>query len=159
MLRFEYVLDLASYRPFAGEAPNLEMKPPSTDDHEALAVLMLNAYLDTIDYEGETIDEARAEVRGYLDGDPMLSCSLVGRTGGEIVSACLVSRGDHRPIIGYVMTAARSKNQGIASRLLEASLDLLAAEGHDKVAAWITDGNLPSETVFRRAGFVVSRGA
>ncbi len=153
------MLDLTSYRPFAGKAANVEMRPPTADDHEALAVLMLDAYLGTIDYEGETIDEARTEVQGYFDGDPMLSCSLVGRIDGEIVSACLVSRGDHGPLIVYLMTVARSKNQGLASRLLGASLGLLAAEGYDKVAAWITDGNLSSETIHRRAGFVVSRGA
>ena len=114
---------------------------------------MLDAYLGTIDYDGETIDEARAEVAGYLDGSPLLEHSFVGMVEGSIVSACLVGTWEHGPLIGYMMTAAEHKSRGLASHLLDHSLAALAEAGEAEVSAWITEGNLPSERIFLRAGF------
>ena len=43
-------------------------------DTEALAGLMLDAYVGTIDYEGENLEDARAEIEEYLTTDPILAC-------------------------------------------------------------------------------------
>ncbi len=114
---------------------------------------MMDAYRGTIDYEGETVDDARLEVAGYFDGDPILEHSWIGVRGGSVVSACLVSKQDDRPLIAYVMTAAHAKNQGVAAWLLGRCLDTLQAVGYVQADAWITDGNAPSERMFLKAGF------
>lgn len=114
---------------------------------------MVDAYRDTIDYEGETLDEARAEVTRFFDDVPVLDCSRVGVSAGWVVSAALVSSSEDHPLIAYVMTAAASKNRGLAAFLLDRSLEALADAGHAEAHAWITDGNLPSKTIFLRAGF------
>jgi L-amino acid N-acyltransferase YncA len=51
------------------------------------------------------------------------------------------------------MTAPDWKSRGLATELLEQSLASLAETGPTELRAVITEGNLPSEAVFRRAGF------
>lgn len=153
MPRHCYILDLGTARPPVPRVDSLATRSPSTADVEALALLMVDAYTGTIDYDGETVDEARMEVAGYFDGEPILEHSWLGVQGGAVVSACLVSKHEDHPLIGYVMTAAHVKNQGLAASLLGQSLDTLQAAGYTQVSAWITEDNVPSETIFLRAGF------
>ena len=44
-------------------------------DRDALAQLLLDAYVGTIDYEGETLAEAGEEVGAWLAGSPLLAQS------------------------------------------------------------------------------------
>jgi RimJ/RimL family protein N-acetyltransferase len=152
-LRHEYVLPLDATA--EGRRHDPAVRHPMPADAEALAELMLDAYLDTIDYDGETIVEAREEVARYLAGRPLLQYSWVRLHGDTVVSALLVSHWDDRgcPIVSYVMTARRSKGRGLASELLARTLASLASAGYEEVRAVITEGNLPSEAVFARAGF------
>ena len=150
--RHEYVRDLRGdeTRP-AWEA---NVRHPTPEDVEALAVLMLEAYRGTIDYDDEGLDEARAEVGRYLAGRPLLECSWLRIEGAVPVSACLVGWSTREcPIVSYVMTAPQAKSKGFASDLLARSLASLAGEDQREVCAWITEGNVPSEIVFARAGF------
>jgi hypothetical protein len=66
--RFEYVLNLQAWNNPTGKTvpAGLSLSTPQIGDHPALAELMLEAYRDTIDDEGETLTEAVDEVRRYL---------------------------------------------------------------------------------------------
>lgn len=131
----------------------LQLRRAVRDDRDALAELMLDAYLGTIDYEGEGIDEALAEVDSYLADEPMLDSSWVAGEGATLASAILVSPYDeNQPIVGYVMTRAAAKGQGLAGILLERSISDLSRQGWSRLDAFITDGNVPSERLFLRAG-------
>jgi len=154
MRRYEYVLDFG-VRLSSGPPADPSVRPPVREDADLLAELMLDAYLDTIDYEGETLEDARREVGGYLAGSPLLHCSWLRLADDHPVSASLVSLWGERgcPIVSYVMTAAALKGRGLASDLLARSLVSLAEAGHGEVRAVITEGNVPSETIFARAGF------
>lgn len=133
-----------------------EVRAPDSADAEALAELMLNAYLGTIDYEGETIVEAREAVAEYLDEEPILECSRVASSDGGLMSAVLAcSWSDGAPLIAYAMTEPVHKGHGLAATLLGDVLGLLAGAGHEHVHAGITNGNHASERLFLRAGFVV----
>lgn len=117
----------------------------------------MDAYRGTIDYDGETIEDAREEVGRFLDGahgPPMLAYSWLYSTGETIVAACLVARWEERPLISYVMTRAAWKKQGLGTSLLRQTLQSMAGAGHEGVRAMITEGNTPSEVIFRRTGFV-----
>jgi GNAT superfamily N-acetyltransferase len=156
MRRHEYVYVLGSRTEPPRPSPaDLSLRHLVREDAGALAQLMLDAYLDTIDYEGETIEQARQEVAGYFDGTPMLDCSWLRIAGGLPISALLVSSWGGRacPIVSYVMTTPARKGTGLASDLLERSLASLAEAGHGEVRAIITEGNLPSEAIFARSGF------
>jgi RimJ/RimL family protein N-acetyltransferase len=101
-----------------------------------------------------TIAEARQEVARHLAGG-RVEHSRLRIADGAPVSACLVSlRGERGcPIVSYVLTAPAWKRRGLATDLLGRSLASLAAAGHTELRAVITEGNLPSEAVFGRAGF------
>jgi L-amino acid N-acyltransferase YncA len=120
---------------------------------------MLGAYRGTIDYEGEEIAEALAEVERYFSGaegnEPLAGQSVALVRGGAIESACLIRRWRERdgPLVGYVMSAADSKHRGLATFALEQAVDQLRRAGHSELHAFITAGNLPSEKLFQRAGF------
>lgn len=143
--------DVVSSNRAAPEGISIRM--PRRDDLEALARLMLDAYRGTIDYEGEGMDEAIAEVRGHLGGSPLLEHSIAAVAGDEIVSSCLVSEAEGLVIVGYVMTAATHKGRGLGTFVSERALYSLRASGAEEVDAWITEGNIPSERIFRRLGF------
>ncbi len=153
MTRSEYVLDLPDTLPVGPLRAGVELRPPEHGDAEALAQLMLDAYRGTIDYEGETIVEAREEIAGYFGGEANLEASRLAWQDGSLVAACLVTTHSTGALIGYVMTAAEHKNTRLATTALAHTLRALADAGHGSVRAWITDGNVPSERLFVSAGF------
>lgn len=160
--RFEYFLDLTAFVPkHLPLAPKYLMKQVSISDTDDLATLMLDAYRGTIDYHGEDIDDAREEVRGYFRGrsggiDPR-DFSRAISNNGRVVSACLSVKSDQQayPLIAYSMTMAAEKRMGLAQHLLASVLHELKRAGYGGVFAIITEGNIPSERLFRRAGFEV----
>ena len=116
---------------------------------------MLDAYIGTIDYDGEDLDDAVSEVRSfYDDGRPLLDRSYLVESDGGIASAVLVSLSEGTPFIGYAMTAPGYKNLGLGRLVTTASLVALAQDGYEKVIFYITEGNLPSEALFRAVGAV-----
>ena len=116
---------------------------------------MLDAYAGTIDYEDEGIEDAIEEVRSFLDDDrALLDRSFLVEDDGTTASAVLVSLYEGRPFIGYVMTLPSYKNQGLAQLLTNTALERLAGDGHQTVVLYITEGNTPSEALFRSVGAV-----
>lgn len=155
-----------SRRHKVAELASIEVRPlelatrqPTTDDREALAELMLDAYAGTIDADGsETLGVARDEVDGYLNGasgPPILAHSLVALDADDNrpIAAVLVSRFEGMPLIAYAMTAASHKGRGVATALTERVMRSLHAAGESKVHLWVTRGNVPAETIYERLGF------
>jgi len=159
--RTEYVLDLATLavRPDPSAAPVVQTRSARQEDLNALAELMIEAYRGTIDYSGESLAEAVQEVQAFLTGQrggkALLEASQLSLVDGQLVAACLVAEWDLRsqPLIAYVMTAAHWKKQGLARRVLLATLSALKNAGHHHVRAIITNGNIASEKLFMAIGF------
>ena len=151
--RHEYVLGLPSS--LVAPSSDDSVRHPVAADAEALARLMLDTYVGTIDYDGESIEEAREEVAGYLDREPLLDASWIRVGDEDVVSASLVGWWRDRacPLVSYVMTTPAMKSRGHAGDLLARSLASLVQARHHEVRAVITQGNTPSEIVFARAGF------
>ena len=124
-------------------------------DTQALANLMLDAYRNTIDWEDETLQDAVDEINGFLAGQALLNESLVLSDEQGYQCACLVTylEKQEAPLIAYIMTAARAKKTGLAHRLLQEVLYRLQVAGYARVLAAITDGNVPSETLFSNFNF------
>ena len=73
---------------------NWPARSVQTADAPALAALMLDAYRGTVDDEGETAEEALAEVNAMLDGKygPWLAdASFVVELDGRLVAACVIT--------------------------------------------------------------------
>jgi L-amino acid N-acyltransferase YncA len=159
--RYEYYLDLSEPRqlPSLKTDSELHIRAANQTDFEALAELMLDAYRGTIDYEGETLQEAVSEVQGYLAGQQggkaLLQESRLCFADNSLVAACLVGEWDERqqPLITYVMTGAAWKKRGFGKKVLGAALEALRGQGYGEVWAVITEGNGPSEHLFMSMGF------
>lgn len=153
--KLRYEIDLS--HPVFVPAPSgvLRIRTVTPADLAPLARLMLDAYTGTIDYEDEDLDDAMDEVRSFLDDyDSLLDRSYLAEDDGEIVSAVLVSMSAGRPFIGYVMTLPSHKKRGLARLLIAHVLKRLADDGHETVVFYITEGNTPSERLFRSVGAV-----
>jgi GNAT superfamily N-acetyltransferase len=151
-LRYEIDLSNPALTPVS---ESFQIRTVVPADLTGLARLMLDAYVGTIDYEDENLDDAAEEVRSFLD-DPgsLLDRSYIVEDEGEIVSAVLVSMWQGRPFIGYVMTLPSHKKQGLARLVITHAITRLADDGHERVVLYITDGNTPSENLFRSVGAV-----
>lgn len=153
--KLRYEIDLSNAVPILALDVGLQIRTVSPTDLAGLSRLMLDAYVGTIDYEDENLDDAVDEVRSFLDNpDSLLDRSYIVEDEGEIVSAVLVSMSDGWPFIGYVMTLPSRKKHGLARHLITHALNHLAEDGNERVVFYITDGNTPSENLFRSAGAV-----
>lgn len=152
--KLRYEIDLSGLTPVAA-THDLNVRSISRDDLEGLAGLMLDAYVGTIDYEDETLDDAIGEVRSFMDDDSsLLDRSYLIEDDGTIASAVLVSVSEGRPFIGYVMTRPSHKKHGLARLVTITALECLAGDGHETVVLYTTEGNTPSEALFRSIGAV-----
>jgi len=152
-VRHQYRIDLVGWG-LSTLLAGVVTRAPEPTDSEGLANLMLDAYLGTIDYEGESIEDARTEIEEYFSFDPMLECSRVIEMEGVLVAASLLARWEGSPLVSYVMTESSSKRHGLARAVLLGSLDCLARATHREVFAFITEGNTASERLFDALGAI-----
>ncbi|MEX2251053.1 MAG: hypothetical protein WD895_03145, partial [Acidimicrobiia bacterium] len=136
--RHRYLIDLDEWIISGTDPARGEIRSPSSADVDGLSQLMLDAYVGTIDYDGESIGDARTEIEEYFSSEPILECSRVVEIGGEVAAATLVSLWDGSPLIAYVMTRSLRKGQGLARLVLVAALDCLARTSNRQVNAFIT---------------------
>lgn len=159
--RNEYILKLSkhSFIDASLKVSGVQIRTAQTADATLLAELMIDAYRDTIDYDGETFDDALSEVNAFFAGErggqPWLQMSFLAFADSLLVGACLAGAWDERqsPIISYVMTSAKWKKHGISRLLLDQVLRALIEKDYSEVRAVITDGNKPSENLFLQFGF------
>jgi hypothetical protein len=134
--------------------PGAEVKRLSRADVGQLTDLMMDAYMGTIDYEGESRSEAVDEVESWFGESPLLQHSYGVILGGVLVSAVMLLSLDDRPFIGYVMTRADSKQQGQGKFVTAVALASLREAGESQVVFYITEGNTASERLFLSLGAV-----
>ena len=121
-------------------------------DRDRLAVVLLDAYRGTIDYEGEGDDEARSAIDNYF-ARMEWQHSVVLEHDDRLVAMSFVVVVAGRHYIDPVATIASAKQKGHGRTVVLASLRSLVDDGVDEVGAVITDGNTPSERLFTGLGF------
>jgi GNAT superfamily N-acetyltransferase len=157
--RHEYFLGLSGFCPPTERADGLQTRSCLTGDVQSLAELMLEAYRGTVDYEGESLEDAVKEVELWLAGargGPALpDASRLAFDGARLVGACLAADWPwmRAPGIAIVITHPEWKNRGVGRRLLTEVLLTLSESGYEEVRAVITEGNIPSERLFAGLGF------
>jgi hypothetical protein len=135
-----------------------ETRTATKEDIPFLGQLMYNAYVGTIDYEGETLEEAVNEIAGLLDGKygPFLSeCSFVVTDKDCLASAVLVTwfKETEMPLIAFAMTDPRFTNRGMSTFLLKMSINALVDQGYKQAFLVFTNGNHAIEKIVRKIGF------
>jgi GNAT superfamily N-acetyltransferase len=132
------------------------VRPPVKDDIPGLGRLMYQAYLGTVDYEGETEEEAVAELNktwegGY--GEFNQGASWVYERNGQLLSATLVNIWRGKPFIVYCFTHPSNRNQGLATVCMQSAIAALATRGESEVQLIVTLTNWPAVRLYRRLGF------
>ena len=122
-------------------------------DREQAAALLLDAYRGTVDDEGETDADALEAVDHYFE-QILWKHSYVLVEGNVLQATAFVVVLDGQHYIDPVCTRATAKGTGLGTAMVVECLDSLAAAGVREVGATITDGNVPSERLFTRLGFV-----
>lgn len=123
-----------------------------------LAALMLDAYRDTVDDEGETLADAEAVVAelfaGAFGAFDSHASSLVGPVSAP-VAATLVTIQRDRPLISFSMTRPSAARQGHARRGLRHAFGVLSRSGWTEVRLVVTVANHAAMSLYAAEGFVV----
>lgn len=135
-----------------------EYRTISKKDADVLGVLMLESYKNTIDYEGETLEDAVSEVSATLNGKygPFLEqCSFLIEDTERILSACIVVYSDEveLPLIAYTMTYPGNANHGMATYLIKKSMNALLVHGYKGLYLVVTEGNAAARHIYEKVGF------
>jgi predicted GNAT family acetyltransferase len=152
--RSEYRMSPISVAP---TRPSLEARHPVGTDRDALATLLLEGYRDTIDDEGEDLDDAYGAIDQYLTRIERPH-SFVVIEQEVLVAFSFVVTVNEVHYIDPVVVAPPHKQRGLARATVQLCLASLAAAGMSEVGATITDGNIASERLFAGLGFT-RRGA
>lgn len=131
---------------------SLETVHPVDAQRDVLAELMLDAYRNTIDDEGEELSDACDAMDHYL-ASIVLPYSFVALDGGIPVAFAFVVVVSDVPYIDPVVVAAARKRQGLGAAIVGQCLRSLVDAGNSVVGATITDGNVASERLFLGLGF------
>lgn len=125
---------------------------PDEQQRDQLAALMLDAYRDTIDDEGESLADAFGAIDYYL-ASIVRPYSYVMVDGSDLVAFAFVVVVNDMHYIDPVVVASARKRLGFGSALVRRCLLSLADAGVFEVGATITDGNVASERLFVGLGF------
>ncbi len=91
-------------------------------DAPALGELLLAAYRGTVDDEGESREDADAEVEQVLEGayGPfMYDSSFVAHDDERTVGASLICLWESRPLLAYLVVHPSAKRRGVGTFLLD----------------------------------------
>jgi ribosomal protein S18 acetylase RimI-like enzyme len=125
-------------------------------DAAAIGELMLAAYRGTVDDEGETREDAVAEVERVLDGSygTFVSDASFAVEGGDgLLGASLVAVRESRPLLLYLVVRPDAKRSGVGTSLLLETGNALAAAGHPELDLFVTEANQPAVSLYRKLGF------
>jgi hypothetical protein len=142
---------LSPIRVTATSAP-LPTVQPDEQQRDRLAALMLDAYRDTIDDEGESLQDALGAIDYYL-ASIVRPHSHVMLDGSDPVAFAFVVVVNDVHYIDPVVVASARKRLGAGDALVRRCLRSLADAGVSEVGATITDGNVASERLFTKLGF------
>ena len=129
-------------------------------DQPALGSLMYRAYLDTVDYDGETPDQAAEEVCKTIQGsygEFMPHCSTVLERAGSLLSATLITRFEERPFVAFTFTDPAFAGQGMARACMQAAMFELLANGDHELRLVVTTANTRAVKLYGNLGFQVEQ--
>ncbi|MEE2888874.1 MAG: GNAT family N-acetyltransferase [Planctomycetota bacterium] len=130
-----------------------------TSSHQAkLARLMWAAYQGTVDYDGETLEEATKEIEHTFEGGygALLSdCSFVISDESDqlLISAILITLYQDAPLLAFSMTHPDYKRQGYGRILVREAMAALTEAEYSEVYLSVNCANEPALGLYRSFGF------
>ncbi len=129
-------------------------------DAALLGALLYNAFHGSVDDEGESPEDANGEairtLTGYY-GKVNEEASFVYEDSRRFVSCCLVCEWPKLeiPLLAFSATIPEFRQQGLASALIMASMNVLLKQGYPAVALFVSMDNLPAINLYKKIGFQV----
>jgi ribosomal protein S18 acetylase RimI-like enzyme len=144
--------------------PELKMRPWQDSDFTAAGRLIADAYSGHLD---SIINDQYRTIAGSLRFlhnivrfpgcgifDPAASFVITGQSSDQLAGLLLCSR--IRPDVAHVTqicVAANYRNQGLASRMLEACIQNLTTRNITELTLTVTEGNTGAVSLYLRSGF------
>lgn len=124
---------------------------------EELASALIDAFIDTPDYEGESFLEAVQEIRSIIDGkygEFVPEASGLIKQSREVASAIFISIYKGKPMITEVFTRKKYLGLGMGQTLIRNSSRLLLALGYEELILYCNPLNCRALKVYEKLGFV-----
>jgi GNAT superfamily N-acetyltransferase len=132
------------------------LRIPTPADVGQLASLMLDAYIGTVDYEGEDDQGALMQVHKTIAGESgsfSWTCSRVIERRSILAAAVLITRWESRPFVAFTMTRPEFKRLGLARVCMVNAMQALVAQGEHEVRLMVTLENTAAIALYQTLGF------
>jgi ribosomal protein S18 acetylase RimI-like enzyme len=132
-------------------------------DVALLGELLYTAYHDTVDDEGETVDEAHDEAAKTIAGnygDVLWECSFLLSRNNKTIGVTLVTNyyEDGIPLLAFSLTRPGYQRQGVAAHLISCSqAALLQHHNINRLRLVVTASNTPAVNLYQKIGFEVEK--
>ncbi len=126
---------------------------------EEIAFSMLDAYKDTVDYEGEDINDTKAEIENVINngyGTFLIETSFMIKINNEVASVIMISLYEDIPTIIYVFTMKKYTKKKMASCLIKKSMQALYKIGYKKIQLFVSKDNNEAIRIYQKLGFIES---
>ena len=99
------------------------------------------------------LDDSKDGIARYLDRNP--DTCFVAEESDEVIGVIIAGHDGRRGFIYHTAVNPNYRNQGIATKLVEAAMDALKANGINKVALVVFDRNKDGNAFWEKVGFTV----
>ena len=99
------------------------------------------------------LDDSKDGIDRYLDRNP--DTCFVAEESDEVIGVIIAGHDGRRGFIYHTAVNPNYRNQGIATKLVEAAMDALKANGINKVALVVFDRNKDGNAFWEKVGFTV----
>lgn len=132
------------------------------EDGVPLGKLLFDAFHNSPDDEGESAEVAIEEAQNTLSGKygPIVwDASFVLFDYSRFVSTSIISiwGKSERPLISFTATLPEYRGKGIASNLINASINALLLKGYKEIDLFVSDDNFPAIRLYEKLGFTIKQ--
>ena len=133
-----------------------DVSPVFYEMSSELAKTMLSAYSNSVDFEGDDLEDFENEISNVfkgLYGEFMPDLSSVIEVGDKISSGLLLCIFKDEPTVTYMFTNPIYQRKGIAEKLLNNTCYKLLEKGYSNLYLYLNLDNIPAYNLFDNFGF------
>ena len=138
--------------------PTISFRAISKSDIKVIGHLMYDSYLNSVDYDGETINEACEEVENTFNGKYgaiMFDPSLILSLEKDLIGSTIFGLIDESPVLLFLIISSNFKRQGFGKLVLLKSLSILSSLGYDVCNLYVSSNNIPAIQLYQSIGFKI----
>ncbi len=132
--------------------------PIQLEDLHELGQAMLDAFTDTIDYKGESLEDLIDELGSVIDGEfgPFINeASFAIKEAGMVIGTIMINIYKGEPLVSEIFTRKANTGKGVAAFLLRKSIQSLLDHGHERLVLYVHPSNIGAISLYRKIGFSV----